>query len=32
MVNETELKREVGKFGSFSMGYADIGADIYISL
>lgn len=32
MPNETELKREVGKFGSFSMGYADIGADIYISL
>lgn len=32
MPDETELKREVGKFGSFSMGYADIGADIYISL
>lgn len=32
MADETELKREVGRFGSFSMGYADIGADIYISL
>ncbi|MGB9727692.1 MAG: APC family permease [Nitrososphaeria archaeon] len=32
MSDGTELKREVGRFGSFSMGYADIGADIYISL
>ena len=32
MSDEIQLKREVGKFGSFSMGYADIGADIYISL
>jgi APA family basic amino acid/polyamine antiporter len=29
---ESELKREVGVLGSFSMGYADVGADIYISL
>ena len=27
-----ELKREVGIFGSFSMGYADVGADIYVVL
>ena len=27
-----ELKREVGAWGSFSMGYADVGADIYLVL
>ena len=27
-----ELKREVGTWGSFSMGYADVGADIYVIL
>jgi len=27
-----ELKREVGAWGSFSMGYADVGADIYVVL
>jgi APA family basic amino acid/polyamine antiporter len=27
-----ELRREVGIFGSFSMGYADVGADIYVVL
>lgn len=27
-----ELKREVGTWGSFSMGYADVGADIYVVL
>lgn len=27
-----ELKREVGIWGSFSMGYADVGADIYVVL
>ncbi|MGQ9780664.1 MAG: APC family permease [Nitrososphaeria archaeon] len=32
MEQQSELKREVGIFGSFSMGYADVGADIYISL
>lgn len=26
------LKRDVGWFGSFSMGYADVGADIYLAL
>ena len=26
------LKRDVGIFGSFSMGYADVGADIYVVL
>ena len=29
---EHSLKREVGWYGSFSMGYADVGADIYIAL
>jgi len=29
---EHRLKREVGWYGSFSMGYADVGADIYIAL
>lgn len=27
-----ELKRDVGTWGSFSMGYADVGADIYLVL
>ncbi|HEV2225231.1 MAG TPA: APC family permease [Nitrososphaerales archaeon] len=27
-----ELKREIGIWGSFSMGYADVGADIYVVL
>jgi len=26
------LRREVGWFGSFSMGYADVGADIFVAL
>ncbi len=26
------LKRDIGLFGSFSMGYADVGADIYVAL
>ncbi|NWF97035.1 MAG: amino acid permease [Candidatus Thorarchaeota archaeon] len=26
------LKRDVGWFGSFAMGYADVGADIYVAL
>ncbi|MDE1853767.1 MAG: amino acid permease [Thaumarchaeota archaeon] len=30
--NSSELKREVGTWGSFSMGYADVGADIYVVL
>ncbi len=30
--NSQELKREVGTWGSFSMGYADVGADIYVVL
>lgn len=29
---EQTLRREVGWFGSFSMGYADVGADIYVAL
>ncbi len=29
---EVTLKREVGWFGSFSLGYADVGADIFIAL
>jgi APA family basic amino acid/polyamine antiporter len=29
---EHSLRREVGWFGSFSMGYADVGADIYVAL
>ncbi|MEN2974657.1 MAG: APC family permease [Candidatus Caldarchaeales archaeon] len=32
MSNEVSLKREVGWFGSFSLGYADVGADIFIAL
>ncbi len=30
--NSHELKREVGAWGSFAMGYADVGADVYIAL
>ncbi|MEM0117795.1 MAG: APC family permease [Conexivisphaerales archaeon] len=26
------LKREIGVYGSFSMGYSDVGADIYVAL
>ncbi len=29
---EVSLKREVGWLGSFAMGYADVGADVYIAL
>jgi len=29
---EHTLKRDVGWYGSFSMGYADVGADIYVAL
>ncbi|MCL4435163.1 MAG: APC family permease [Thaumarchaeota archaeon] len=29
---DAQLKRVVGIWGSFSMGYADVGADIYIAL
>ncbi|MEM2896770.1 MAG: APC family permease [Candidatus Bathyarchaeia archaeon] len=29
---EQTLKREVGWYGSFCMGYADVGADIYIAI
>ena len=33
MVEEEQaLKRDVGWYGSFSMGYADVGADVYIAL
>jgi len=32
MVEEVSLKREVGWFGSFSLGYADVGANIFIAL
>lgn len=29
---EQTLKREVGWYGSFAMGYADVGADIFVAL
>ena len=35
MSNEGEehaLKREVGWYGSFAMGYADVGADLYVAI
>ncbi len=35
MVKEGEeiaLKREVGWYGSFAMGYADVGADLYVAI
>ena len=30
--DEITLKREIGLFGAFSMGYADVGADIYMAM
>lgn len=30
--SDVELKRDVGWFGSFAMGYGDVGADIFIAL
>src|SRR5713101_1320847 len=30
--DEQALKRDVGWYGSFAMGYADVGADVYIAL
>ncbi len=30
--NEYSLKRDVGWYGSFCMGYADVGADIYVAI
>ena len=32
MEKKAALKREVGLLGSFAMGYADVGADVYIAL
>ncbi|MHA1754513.1 MAG: APC family permease [Candidatus Odinarchaeia archaeon] len=29
---EASLKRDIGWYGSFAMGYADVGADIYVAL
>ena len=29
---KVSLKRDIGWFGSFAMGYADVGADIYVAL
>ncbi len=29
---ELALKREVGWYGSFAMGYADVGADLYVAI
>ena len=29
---EHALKREVGWYGSFAMGYADVGADLYVAI
>ena len=31
-MEKAALKREVGLLGSFAMGYADVGADVYIAL
>lgn len=31
-IKEVTLKREMGIFGSFSIGFADVGADIYVAL
>ncbi|MHA1348629.1 MAG: APC family permease [Candidatus Odinarchaeia archaeon] len=31
-VEEESLKRDIGLYGAFSMGYADVGADIYVAL
>ncbi|MDH4212934.1 MAG: APC family permease [Candidatus Thorarchaeota archaeon] len=30
--SKVALKRDIGWFGSFAMGYADVGADIYVAL
>ncbi|TFG34870.1 amino acid permease [Candidatus Thorarchaeota archaeon] len=30
--SRVSLKRDIGWFGSFAMGYADVGADIYVAL
>lgn len=32
VVKEVTLKRDLGVFGSFSIGFADVGADIYVAL
>ncbi len=32
VVEEVTLKRDLGVFGSFSIGFADVGADIYVAL
>src|SRR3989337_1052703 len=29
---EQPLRREIGWYGSFAMGYADVGADIYVAI
>ena len=29
---EQSLKRDIGWYGSFSMGYADVGANVFIAL
>jgi hypothetical protein len=29
---EQTLRREIGWYGSFAMGYADVGADIYVAI
>jgi APA family basic amino acid/polyamine antiporter len=31
-IEEITLKREMGVFGSFAIGFADVGADIYVAL
>jgi basic amino acid/polyamine antiporter, APA family len=31
-IEEITLKRDLGVFGSFSIGFADVGADIYVAL
>ncbi len=31
-VEVVKLKRDLGVFGSFSIGFADVGADIYVAL
>lgn len=31
-IEEQSLRREVGWYGSFAMGYADVGADIYVAI
>jgi basic amino acid/polyamine antiporter, APA family len=32
IIEEATLKRDLGVFGSFSIGFADVGADIYVAL